>query len=63
LRNIIVALVDRMPNQDYGKDIETEIERLESEGESIMELMFLIYAIPNKINWHLTFNDLENLRI
>ena len=50
-------------NKIYGDEIAIEIGRLESIGESIMEFFFVVKAITNKINWNLTFNDLENLRI
>jgi hypothetical protein len=52
-----------MPSKSYGEAIRVEISRLESIGESIMEHFFVVYAITNQRNYHLHFNDIENLRI
>ena len=52
-----------MPSKAYPEAIAIEIGRLESVGESIMEHMYVVYAVTNPNNWSLHFNDLENLRI
>jgi hypothetical protein len=60
---MVLALSDRIPSKIYGEAIGIEIARLESVGESIMEHIFVVYAITNPINWSLHFSDLEDLRI
>jgi hypothetical protein len=60
---LVLALSDRLPSNNYGEAIATEISRLESIGESIMEHVYVVYAITNPVNLGLHFNDLENLRI
>jgi hypothetical protein len=52
-----------MPSKAYGEAIATEIGRLESIGESIIEHTYVVYAITNPLHLGLHFNDLENLRI
>jgi hypothetical protein len=52
-----------MPSKAYPEAISIEIGRLESVGESIIEQMYVVYAVTNPENWSLQLNDLENLRI
>ena len=63
LTSLVLALSDRLPSNNYGEAIATEISRLESIGESIMEHVYVVYAITNTPQYGLHFNDLENLRI
>lgn len=63
LTSLVLALSDRLPSNNYGEAIATEISRLESIGESIMEHVYVVYAITNPPQYGLHFNDLENLRI
>jgi hypothetical protein len=60
---MVLALSDRLPSRVYGEAIAIEIGRLETVGESIIEHLYVVYAISNPINWNLHFKDLENLRI
>jgi hypothetical protein len=60
---VVLALSDRLPSKVYGEAVAIEIGRLESVGESIMEHIYIVFAITSQINWGLHFNDLENLRI
>jgi hypothetical protein len=53
-----LALTDEMPSKDKNEAISIEIGRLESVGESIMEHLYIVYAITKKINWDLHFNKL-----
>jgi hypothetical protein len=63
LISLVLALSDKMPSKAYGEAIATEIGRLESIGESIIEHIYVVYAITNPLHLGLHFNDLENLRI
>jgi hypothetical protein len=54
---------DKMPSKVYGEAISIEIGRLESVGESILEHLYVVYAITSPLHLGLHFNDLENLRI
>jgi hypothetical protein len=63
LISLVLALSDKIPNKTYGEAIATEIGRLESVGESIMEHYYIVSSITNPLHLGLHFNDLENLRI
>lgn len=63
LISMVLALSDKLPSKAYGEAIITEIGRLETIGESIMEHLYVVYAITYPANLSLHFNDLENLRI
>jgi len=63
LISMVLALSDKLPSKAYGEAIITEIGRLETVGESLMEQVYVVYAITNPVNLGLHFNDLENLRI
>jgi hypothetical protein len=55
-----LALTDKMPKNEA---IANEIKRLESVGESLMEHVYIVYAITKQTNWNLHYKQIETLRI
>ena len=56
-------MIDSVPSDSYGKQINDQIEKLQLVGEAFIEHYFLLNAITDPQNLNLTFNDLENLKI
>ncbi len=61
--HLVLALINKMPSQDYGGEIAIEIGRLESIGKTLIEHLFLLNAITDPVNMNFTLNDVENRRI